>query len=87
MACSDDAFADAVLESARRGQDGEPEHVIKPHATDAGWLAGAGTACVVCGAGEQGEAHTADESVSLAALERCYRVYRDLAERFRPTTP
>jgi acetylornithine deacetylase len=57
-----------------------PQEVVKPQATDAGWLAGAGTTCVVCGPAEPGEAHTADESVSLDVLERCYRVYRDVAE-------
>jgi acetylornithine deacetylase len=83
MACSDEAFADRVLDAARDVQSGAesvPQHVHKPHATDAGWLAGAGTACVVCGASEPGEAHTRDESVSIEVLERCYRVYRDVAE-------
>jgi acetylornithine deacetylase len=82
MACSDDAFADAALASARRAQKGDPQHVVKPHATDAGWLAEAGTACVVCGASEPGEAHTRTESVSVEVLARCYRIYRDLAETF-----
>ena len=59
-----------------------PEHVVKPHATDAGNLAGAGTNCVVVGAAEPGEAHTAEESVSIAVLERCERIYRGVAERF-----
>ena len=60
-----------------------PEQVVKPHATDAGWLAArANTACVVCGAAEPGEAHTATESVSLPVLDRCYRLYRLIAERF-----
>jgi acetylornithine deacetylase len=59
-----------------------PQQVVKPHATDAGWLAArAGTACVVCGPAEPGEAHTADESVSVAVLDRCYRIYRLVAER------
>ena len=80
MACSDDSFADAVLDAAGDAQEGEPEHVTKPHATDAGWLAEAGTACVVCGASEPGEAHTDTESVSLAVLSRCYRIYRTAAE-------
>ena len=83
MACSDDAFADRVLEVAREVQAGvetEPQHVLKPHATDAGWLAGAGTASVVCGASEPGEAHTKDESVSVDVLERCYRIYRGVAD-------
>ncbi len=82
MACDDAAFADLVLDAARDAQEGIPEHVVKPHATDAGWLADAGTTCVVCGAAEPGEAHTKDESVSLAVVERCYRIYRGVAERF-----
>jgi len=95
MRCDDAAFADAVLAAARdahelaragsdRGDaasDGEPEHVVKPHATDAGWLARAGTTCVVCGPAQPGEAHTATESVSLDVLERCYETYRGVAER------
>ncbi|MDS0297670.1 M20/M25/M40 family metallo-hydrolase [Halogeometricum sp. S1BR25-6] len=80
MGCDDEAFAEAVLESATRAQESTPELVTKPHATDAGWLAGAGTTCVVCGASEPGEAHTKTESVSLSVLERCYEIYRDAAE-------
>ena len=75
MACGDAAFADAVLDAATAAQDGTPEHVVKPHATDAGWLAAAGTDCVVVGAAEPGEAHTADESVSIEVLQRCRRIY------------
>ena len=81
MACSDDTFADRVLEAARKAQPGTPEHVTKPHATDAGWLADAGAACVVCGPAEPGEAHTDTESVSIDVLMRCYRIYRGAAER------
>ena len=95
MACRDERFADAVLAAARAAHehpddplgDGDrpprPEHVVKPHATDAGWLAArAGTEPVVCGAAERGEAHTADESVSLATVDRCYRLYRRVAGTF-----
>jgi acetylornithine deacetylase len=82
MRCSDEVFADAVLESARACQEGVPEAVTKPAATDAGRLAEAGTACVVCGPAEPGEAHTATESVSVDAMQRCYRIYRDIAERW-----
>ena len=84
MHCTDEAFAQLVLDAARTchsADSGRPEAVTKPHATDAGWLADAGTACVVCGPAEPGEAHTADESVSIAALERCYCIYRSVAER------
>lgn len=76
MACGDPAFADRVLAAASASQPDEPELVAKPHATDAGWLATAGTDCVVCGAAEPGEAHTATESVSIDVLERCYEIYR-----------
>ncbi|MBX0295223.1 M20 family metallopeptidase [Haloarcula nitratireducens] len=79
MACGDAAFADAVLDAAADAQDARPEHVVKPHATDAGWLAAAGTDCVVVGAAEPGEAHTAEESVSVAVLERCRRIYESVA--------
>ncbi|WP_226012088.1 M20 family metallopeptidase [Halomicrobium salinisoli] len=80
MACGDEAFADLALEVAAAEQDGDPEHVVKPHATDAGNLAQAGADCLVIGAAEPGEAHTADESVSLDVLDRCYRIYRGIAE-------
>ena len=83
MACSDPALADAALAAVRGKQDGAGEQVLKPHATDAGRLAAGGTACVVVGPSEPGEAHTADESVSVDALVRCGRVYRRVAE----TTP
>jgi acetylornithine deacetylase len=81
MACGDDAFADLVRAVATDAQPGRPEHVVKPHATDAGRLAKAGTDCVVVGAAEPGEAHTATESVSLDVLDRCYRIYREVAQR------
>ncbi|MFB6129774.1 MAG: M20 family metallopeptidase [Salinigranum sp.] len=83
MACDEEAFAELVLEAASGAQEGDPRLVTKPHATDAGWLAEAGTTCVVCGASEPGEAHTDHESVSLEVLERCYRIYRGVAESIR----
>lgn len=85
MACGDDAFAEGTLAVAREVHDdlglAVPEHVVKPHATDAGWLAEAGTDCLVCGASEPGEAHTDTESVGIDVLDRCYRIYKRVAER------
>jgi len=90
MRCDDPAFADSVLAAAREAHelvetdvasDSAPEHVVKPHATDAGWLGEAGTTCVVCGPSQPGEAHTASESVSLPVLERCYETYRGVVEQ------
>jgi len=79
MACSSDRLADSALAAVRAVQDGDGEYVAKPHATDAGWLADAGVACVVCGPAEPGEAHTETESVSLSVLARCRQGYERLA--------
>ena len=81
MRCRSERFARAVRGAAAAAQESEPEQVTKPHATDAGWLAEAGTACVVCGPAEPGEAHTKDESVSTEVLQRCYRIYRGAVEQ------
>lgn len=80
MRCDDAAFAETVLTAATAAQSEDPELVTKPHATDAGWLAEAGTTCVVCGAAEPGEAHTDEESVSIDVVERCAEIYRRVAE-------
>jgi acetylornithine deacetylase len=82
MACDNREFVDLVEGAAAAAQSETPAQVSKPHATDAGWLADAGTSCVVCGAAEPGEAHTADESVSLAVVDRCHEIYRQAAEQF-----
>jgi acetylornithine deacetylase len=79
MACSSDRLAERALAAVREVQGGDGEHVAKPHATDAGWLADAGVACVVCGPAEPGEAHTETESVSLAVLRRCREAYARMA--------
>ena len=85
MQCEDAVFADTVLEAATASQTAEPDHVAKPHATDAGWLSQAGTECVIYGPSEPGEAHTDDESVSIAVLERCRETYRRVAEAWPPS--
>ncbi|NEU57884.1 M20 family metallopeptidase [Halorussus sp. MSC15.2] len=82
MRCDDADFAETVLAAASDAQAADPELVSKPHATDAGWLAEAGTTCVVCGVAEPGEAHTDAESASIEVVERCYDIYRGAAERF-----
>ncbi|MFB6070982.1 MAG: M20 family metallopeptidase [Halanaeroarchaeum sp.] len=79
MRCDDGDFARALRQTAADVQDADPELVIKPHATDAGWLAEAGTTCLVLGPAEPGEAHTDDESVSIAVLDRVRRIYESVA--------
>lgn len=75
-------FIDLALNAAEHAQEGAPQAVVKPHATDAGHLAGAGVDCLVCGPAEPGEAHTDSESVSIIALERCYRIYSGILDAF-----
>jgi acetylornithine deacetylase len=78
MECDDAGFARMVRDGAR--EVGASEYVTKPHATDAGWLAEAGSSTVVCGPAERGEAHTDDESVSVEAVVRASEVYRRVLE-------
>ena len=79
MECDDLSFARKVRDAAR--EETTSELVVKPHATDAGWLASAGSSCVICGPAERGEAHTDNESVSVEALERTEGAYRRLLKR------
>lgn len=80
MRCHDDTVAEAVRESlAAVGPT--PQFVTKPHATDASWLAEAGTVTVVVGPAERGQAHTSDESVDIELLSLATEGYRAIAER------
>ena len=83
MRCGDEAFVEGTLAAARTVQadtPDEPGPILKPHATDAGWLSAAGVECVVCGPSEPGEAHTDHESVSVDVLVQCAAIYRGVAE-------
>lgn len=82
MRCDSNAFARLVLEAAENNQTGSANHIIKPHATDAGWLSKAGTDCIVCGPAEPGEAHSANESVSKSLLNTAYQCYFSVAENW-----
>ncbi|MFB6086012.1 MAG: M20 family metallopeptidase [Halodesulfurarchaeum sp.] len=84
MRCESREFADQVRAAAAKAQSGTPEFVQKPHATDAGWLAKAGTECVVCGPAEPGEAHSATESVSKSLLYTAFDCYRSVADDWGP---
>ena len=82
MACGDEAFVAAALTAADDAQEGTPRPVTKHHATDAGWLADTGVSCLILGPAEPGEAHTDTESVSVAALDRCRRIYAAIASNW-----
>jgi acetylornithine deacetylase len=79
MRCDDETFASHVVAAANAVQVVDGEAVAKPHATDAGWLAAAGTTTVVCGPAEPGEAHTDQESVALDVLDRVRQCYERVA--------
>ncbi|MFP4590534.1 MAG: M20 family metallopeptidase [Halobacteriales archaeon] len=80
MACEDDGFAATVKQALSTTQGVEVAGVTKPHATDASWLARAGSATVVVGPAERDEAHTDDESVSVELLEAARRGYQAAVE-------
>lgn len=80
MACRDSGFVERVHQCVNSVTGGS-ELIIKPHATDAGWLSGAGVSCLICGPAEPGEAHTATESVRLSVLTDCYEIYRAVIEQ------
>ncbi|MFB6186449.1 MAG: M20 family metallopeptidase [Halobacteriaceae archaeon] len=81
MQCDDPKFANIVQQAATKAQSTSPKLVVKPHATDAGWLADNGVTCVICGPAESGEAHTDTESVSIDVLERCQRIYENIVKQ------
>ena len=82
MCCESKGFANHVLEIAKDHQSGTANHIVKPHATDAGWLSNAGTDCVICGPAEPGEAHTASESVSKSLLSAAFECYLGVADNW-----
>ncbi|MFB6197447.1 MAG: M20/M25/M40 family metallo-hydrolase, partial [Halobacteriaceae archaeon] len=82
MKCNDEEFANTSRSVARDVQDLPARLTVKPHATDAGWLFDAGTSTVIIGPAEMGEAHTAEESVSIDALTRCRDIYLTMADRW-----
>ena len=81
---SDDGHTGDERSGDDHTDDDQPQHVIKPHATDAGYLADAGTTTVVCGPAEPGEAHTDTESVGIDVLDRCRRLYREIITHAPP---
>ena len=61
---------------ARFAGTGEPRGV--PYGTDASVLSAAGIPCVILGPGSIEQAHTVDEYVELAQLDKAFDIYRDI---------
>lgn len=79
MQCHDEGFPQTV-QSAMETVQPTPQLVTKPHATDASWLAEAGSATLVIGPAERGEAHTSTESVDLDLLNGARQAYEAIVE-------
>jgi len=56
----------------------EPEQVIWPSVSDAGWLASAGIPTVIYGPGGLEQAHTVDEWIAIDELVRASQVYAEM---------
>ncbi len=84
MACDDLDLAGHVRDRIAAMQDATVGLSTKPHATDASWFAEAGSTTVIVGPAERGEAHTDDESVSIALLQAARHSYRAIAESPTP---
>jgi acetylornithine deacetylase/succinyl-diaminopimelate desuccinylase family protein len=61
---------------ARFAETGKPRGV--PYGTDASELSAAGIPCVILGPGSIEQAHTVDEYVEVAQLEKAFEIYRDI---------
>jgi acetylornithine deacetylase/succinyl-diaminopimelate desuccinylase-like protein len=60
----------------RLGGTGEPRGV--PYGTDASQLSAAGIPCVIIGPGSIEQAHTIDEYVEIAQLDKAFEIYRSI---------
>lgn len=70
-------------ENAIKSETGyKPNKIIKPQATDAGFLSKEGTETIILGPGEPGEPHSNNESVDIDLLEDAYRVYKNILKNF-----
>jgi len=75
----------ALRRACREAGCGEPACVGAPWAANAGLMqAAAGTTCVIFGPGDIAQAHTADEWIALAEVERAVSVFTALATADNP---
>lgn len=78
---SPDAEPARLCLAAVRAVSGQAEPVGVPYGTDASKLADAGMPSVVLGPGDIAQAHTVDEWIDVAELERAVEVYVELVKR------
>jgi acetylornithine deacetylase/succinyl-diaminopimelate desuccinylase-like protein len=70
-------LADVTHRACRKiGGTGEPRGV--PYGTDASELSAAGIPCIIIGPGSIEQAHTVDEYVEIAQLDKAYEIYRSI---------
>ena len=73
-----------ALAAGVRGVEGEAVVEGVPYATDAAWLAAAGVPAVVFGPGSIAQAHTRDEWIELAQVERAAEILYRFITAFSP---
>jgi acetylornithine deacetylase len=70
-------LAEVTQDACRRfGGTGEPRGV--PYGTDASQLSAAGIPCIIIGPGSIEQAHTIDEYVEVAQLDKAFEIYRSI---------
>lgn len=73
-----------LLENSIKKETGySPNRIIKPQATDAGFLAKTGSDTIILGPSEPAEPHSNNESISIQLLEDAYHTYLNILENFR----
>jgi acetylornithine deacetylase len=77
-----DAAPGRIAAAALADVLGAAEFDTAPWASNAGFFAGAGLPTVLLGPGSIRQAHTADESIALAEIEKAIRVYAACVNRF-----
>ncbi|PTD94557.1 peptidase M20 [archaeon SCG-AAA382B04] len=82
MKTKNEELIKALERSVEKETGYSPNRIIKPQATDAGFLAENGSDTIILGPSEPTEPHSNNESVSIDILEDTYNVFLDLANNF-----
>lgn len=82
MKTEDEELIENAEKKIREVTEYSPNRIIKPQATDAGFLAKNGSETIIIGPGEPTEPHSKKESISIDLLEDAYRIYLNIANEF-----
>lgn len=82
MKTNNEELIESLENSVKKETGYSPKRIIKPQATDAGFLAENGSDTIILGPGEPTEPHSNNESVSIDLLEDAYKIYLDFVNSF-----